>query len=295
MSDALDTIKTIKALRRRIREVEIRVERIRDDVADSEKSFKDMGILDDLDGRRSSIKDDIAEWDDQIHVIEKALEGFADSGSVQALGCSHRSGESWSNLVSRIEGIKSQVDRDVSQTREAAEDAKAASEDYVEAREVANAAHTATQEEIKEFIEDVVTLALHTVYGDQYEFHLECSIKRNKAEMAPVLVKNGKEYDLKDSIGVGPVDLMAFAMRLARWAMSSNRTSPVFVIDEPFTAVDRSRTDGIVAFLNKMVDMLGVQLIIVTHDQWLVNAADRVFEVRYERGKSLVETVGGTE
>jgi DNA repair exonuclease SbcCD ATPase subunit len=157
-----------------------------------------------------------------------------------------------------------------------------------EAREVVNAVQLLTQESVKDFIEELVSLALSSVYGDEYAFVVEYEVKRNKSEASCYVVKGGERMDPKDEVGGGVLDVASFGLRLVLWAMSSPRSAPVMIFDEPFKYVSRDRIDKAAEMVREISTMLGIQMVMVTHDTVLAELADRAWRVHQENGVSIV-------
>jgi exonuclease SbcC len=79
---------------------------------------------------------------------------------------------------------------------------------------------------------------------------------------------------------------IAIALRLGLAKALSKGTLELMMLDEPTIHLDYQRRRDLISVFKK----LGVipQMIIVTHDQGLEEAADRVYEVRKEKGISKI-------
>jgi len=148
------------------------------------------------------------------------------------------------------------------------------------------------QQKARTIIEGIVTTALQTVYGDNYSFRLDYEIKRNQAEATPMLIYRDRELSLKDEVGGGIVDVVSFAFRLSLWSLTTPRTEPVFLLDEPFKFVSKDRVENVGEMLKHLSEMLGIQLILVTHEGALAETADATWVVSQEEGSSSVVKVG---
>ncbi len=161
------------------------------------------------------------------------------------------------------------------------------------AREVVVNVMKLTQEQVKTYIEEVVSLALSVVYGSDYVFELEFNIKRNQSEITPWLVKDGDRFSLKDEVGGGVCDICSFALRLVLWSLSSSPTSPVFILDEPGRFLSRDKQPLFGEMIQQVSKLMGVQIILVSHSPDLIDTADRAYEVTQHNGISSVELVKG--
>jgi DNA repair exonuclease SbcCD ATPase subunit len=159
------------------------------------------------------------------------------------------------------------------------------------ARDVVNTVLLATQLRVKEYVEDIVTAALVVVYGDRYGFELEYQIKRNQSEATPWVLKMGERVSPKEEVGGGVCDVCAFAMRLALWSLQTPRPASVFILDEPgrFISVDKQPLFG--QMLKMLAEMMGIQIVMVSHADPLIDTADRAWRVTQAADISHVEII----
>ncbi|MHA1882017.1 MAG: hypothetical protein ACTSUO_03115, partial [Candidatus Thorarchaeota archaeon] len=159
-----------------------------------------------------------------------------------------------------------------------------------EALDVMNVVSVLSQREYKEVIEVLVTQALQFVFGNNYSFKIENTISRNQPETSMYVVVDGKEHLLSDDeLGYGVVDVVSFALRVVCWAISCQRTDGVFVLDEPLKSIDCGRFDLVGRMLKQLSEMLGIQFIIVTHEDGLAVIGDVSYYVSKKDGVSQVE------
>ena len=147
-----------------------------------------------------------------------------------------------------------------------------------------------TQEQLRFHIEEVVNLALEAVFPDPYRLEVDFVERRNKTECDLWFVGDGGERIKPiDAAGGGAVDVAALALRVAVFSLQRPRPRSVLVLDEPGRFVSRdlqARFGGMMAELSKR---LGIQIIMVTHSEEYIDAADRVFRVGQRRGVSQVK------
>lgn len=153
------------------------------------------------------------------------------------------------------------------------------SEDIREARELMSQVGIAAQSEICAVIEGLVTQAVQSVYGENYRFEMVNEIKRNKPETTFFIVENGKYRDLQYELGGGLADLVALCLRVVVWAIQSPRTAPVIALDEPLKFLDNERLRYAGEMISKLSEMLGIQFIIITHEDHLLDCADARYHV----------------
>jgi len=146
-----------------------------------------------------------------------------------------------------------------------------------------------TQNTLRYHIEDLVQSALDSCFPDMYDFLVDFVIKRGKTEADMYLLDNlnGKQkVKPTESNGGGLVDLVAFSLRLVSWSLS--QTAPIILLDEPFKwlSVDLRPLAG--EMMRALSEKLGLQIIMVTHDEAMIDISDRVFKVTKRKGVSNV-------
>jgi len=150
-----------------------------------------------------------------------------------------------------------------------------------------------TQEQLRFHIEDIVQLALDAVFPDEYKFKVVFEIKRGKTEARLCFMKNGIEIDPLTSAGGGVSDVVAFALRLAVWSLGKTRR--VMILDEPFRYLSADLQSKAGEMLQQLSSRLKLQLVMVTHEEKMIEIADRKFSVRLVKDgsykKSLVSVV----
>ena len=152
-----------------------------------------------------------------------------------------------------------------------------------------------TQSQLKFQIEDIVNLALETCFPNEYEFQLQFNIARGKtdAELVFLSQKTGRPIDPMNASGGGVVDLTAFALRIASYALEQG-VDNVIILDEPFRFISRDLQARAGEILKSLSTKLGLQIIFVTHVPEFVDISDKVFEVKKDKdGKSRVKILKG--
>lgn len=163
-----------------------------------------------------------------------------------------------------------------------------------EAQQILQLVAQETQKNIVVHISDIVTTALDAVFeSDAYEFRIDFVQKRGRTEAELYFERDGNRCDPLTASGGGAVDVAAFALRVALWSLVNHgsRISNTIVLDEPFRFLSRELQGRAGEMLKMLSQKLGIQFIFVTHVQDLVEAADRVFEVRKKKQISKVEVM----
>lgn len=160
---------------------------------------------------------------------------------------------------------------------------------HEQAREVIRAAALKTQETLAFHISDISTLALQAVFPEPYDLTVNFVQRRNKTECDLKFQKNKNEMDPLDATGGGPVDVASFALRIASWAMERPRSRPTIILDEPMRFLSTDLQPKASEMVKEISEKLGLQFIIITHEQELTEQADKIFEVSLKKGVSQIK------
>lgn len=138
-----------------------------------------------------------------------------------------------------------------------------------------------TQQELKFKIEDIVNLALETVFPGEYEFEIQFEISRGKttAELVFKDQRSGRLIDPLNASGGGVADVTSFALRIACYALEKG-TDNVIVLDEPMKFVSKDLLNNVCEIIKVLSEKMKLQIIMVTHIPELIDVADRVFIVK---------------
>jgi DNA repair exonuclease SbcCD ATPase subunit len=198
------------------------------------------------------------------------------------------------NKFERRKGRRDQIEITVSNLTERLSETKQDLRRHDEAREILRTVGLETQRQLQYHISDITSLALEAVFDDPYELVAEFVERRNKTECDLYFSRRESRVDPLDASGGGAVDVASFALRIAAWSMTHPRRRNVIILDEPMKFLDTS-TDRIMKasqMLKEISTRLGLQFIIVTHEDTLTEYADRVFRVRQSKnGVSHVKQI----
>lgn len=160
---------------------------------------------------------------------------------------------------------------------------------HEQAREIIKTVGMKTQQQLQYHISDITSLALEAVFDDPYELIAEFIERRNKTECDLLFARDGAQHDPLSASGGGAVDVASFALRVASWSMQRPRSRGVLVLDEPFRFLSTGLLPRASEMLKQVSSELGLQIIMVTHSEELVECADKVFQVGIKRGRSEVQ------
>lgn len=147
-----------------------------------------------------------------------------------------------------------------------------------------------TQQELEVHVSELSSLALEAIFPDPYKLSLSFELRRNRSE-ADLLLVDGDENSVSpmDAVGGGVVDVAALALRISLWSLKQPRPISTLVMDEPCRFVSRDLQGRASTMIREVSKRLSLQFIIVTHEENLTEAADRVFRVSKSKGVSKVE------
>lgn len=181
--------------------------------------------------------------------------------------------------VAKLRGVEQRVRK---LRDDASEEAKSFRKNSIAARKaliVIQKAAITTQEMVKLRVEKLVTFALRDVFGkDGYDFRV--TIKHTKKALTAdfFFVDNeGNEIEPMEGCGYGCTDVACFALRVVE--MSINRTAPWLWLDEPFRNVSKMYRPNLVLMMKRLSQELGVQIVMATHMDELIQGADKHFTI----------------
>lgn len=149
-----------------------------------------------------------------------------------------------------------------------------------------------TQQELEVHVSELSSLALEAIFPDPYKLSLSFELRRNRSEADLLLVDGeGNSVSPMDAVGGGVVDVAALALRISLWSLKQPRPRATLVMDEPCRFVSRDLQGRASTMIREVSKRLGLQFIIVTHEENLTEAADRVFRVSKSKGVSKVEKI----
>ena len=191
--------------------------------------------------------------------------------------------------LERQKGSRDTVVNSLTVNQTELESAKVSLHRHEEAREIIRKVGMETQNSLSFHINDIVSLALDSVFDNPYQFAVDFVNRRSKTECDLYFVRDGNRIDPLTASGVGAVDVASFALRIASWSMARPRTDNVIILDEPFRFLSENYQERASNMLREVSQKLGIQLIIVTHETVLTTSADRIFEVSIKKGISQIK------
>lgn len=193
------------------------------------------------------------------------------------------------SALQRKAGRRDQLASELTATSNRLETLTQEQEDISRALEIIQVTAKITQQQLEIHISELVSLALEAVFPNPYKMVLKFETRRNRSE-ADLLLQDadGNLLSPMDAVGGGVVDVAAFALRIALWSLKRPRPRAIMLMDEPFRFLSADLQDRAGRMLRELSQKLGIQFLIITHEEQLLAAADRVFRVAVENGSSKI-------
>jgi len=191
--------------------------------------------------------------------------------------------------LERRKGQRLQIEKAIETLRQEIKELTRDLRRHEQAREIIREVGLKTQQQLSYHISDITSLALEAVSKDPYQLVVEFVQRRNKTECDLYFQRAGNCMRPEDASGGGVMDVAALALRVASWSMQRPRSASVIILDEPFKFLhgeDNQRRAAIM--VKELAKRLNLQFIIVTQESILASYADRVFEIKINKGVTKV-------
>lgn len=199
-----------------------------------------------------------------------------------------------SQIINRLNKLQGQKELLISQLKSAEQTKKEKQEQYektLKAREVFTQVAENTQKTIEFQVSNLVSYAVASVFPDPWQFKLSFLQRRNKTEADLIFFKGNEERqtsDILNSGGGGAADIAAFALRPAMWSLK--KTAPFFFLDEPTKFLHNpTYQEKASEMFHEIAQKMGIQIVIITDQDSLIEAADHNIKVINKKGVSIIE------
>jgi DNA repair exonuclease SbcCD ATPase subunit len=190
--------------------------------------------------------------------------------------------------VEQLRGQRQQLAAEVATNTERCAVLKQEASYAEDARAVIQTVAQATQKQLEYHISEIVSLAMAAVFDSPYTLRLVFTPRRNKTEADIFFERDGEQFRSLDASGGGAVDVAALALRVAMWSLRRPRSRNTLILDEPGKFVSADLRPKMAAMLSEISKRLNLQLIIVSHAEEYIEAADKCFKVTIHNGVSNV-------
>lgn len=206
------------------------------------------------------------------------------------------------NKLEQQKGRANQIKTDLTNAQNACESIQKEIDYSNRAQAIIQNVAKATQSELEYRICEPVSLALAAVYDDPYKMVADFQITgRGNTECHLGFERNGNVINPLKASGGGPIDIASFALRIGSWSLALPRSRPILITDEPFKWVDKKKVKGsdtttmhlagemLKAITKQPPEGLGLQVIMISHIEELINCADQIIDVSIKDKISAVE------
>jgi hypothetical protein len=168
--------------------------------------------------------------------------------------------------------------------------------DIEEAQLIIQTVAQETQNQITEYISDLVSSALDAVFDNPYTFLIEFVQRRGKTEADLKFIRDGYELDPLEESGGGIVVIAAFALRVSLWSLIKSSRN-VILCDEPAHFLHNPEAHRRFSeLLKSLSDELKLQVIMISGEESeeMTSQADRVFRLELVNGITQIQVDGNT-
>jgi len=197
-------------------------------------------------------------------------------------------------LVKRIGVIKGRYDSMVTNRKdytERIEQAKTRTEELSKAIDVLYNFNIWLNEQAKTRLESITNEALKLIFPDKImTFHVVANQTKKGVSYELNIETDGVTTDILDAKGGGVLDIIQTCLRITYLLKMKNRIRQFLLFDEPFKNLDSERVNSAIEWLNRISDIFGIQMLIITHIPSLIIPNDNnvVYEMSIKGGHSEI-------
>lgn len=197
-------------------------------------------------------------------------------------------------LVKRIGVIKGRYDSMVTNREdytERIEQAKTRTEELSKAIDVLYNFNIWLNEQAKTRLESITNEALKLIFPDKImTFHVVANQTKKGVSYELNIETDGVTTDILDAKGGGVLDIIQTCLRITYLLKMKNRIRQFLLFDEPFKNLDSERVNSAIEWLNRISDIFGIQMLIITHIPSLIIPNDNnvVYEMSIKGGHSEI-------
>jgi len=182
----------------------------------------------------------------------------------------------------RVENLKIKKEKTIKQiaeTKKEIKDIENKKEIIEESYQIIQTVARQTQQKLEFGLSDLPSKALSYVYEVPYKFKVKFVERRGKTEADILFEKYGIEFKPGKRTGYGPVDIATLGMRLVIYKLRQPKLRNVILLDEPFPSIDKEVQPKISDLLQSLAENNNTQIIMITHNDNLMKAANKQFRV----------------
>ncbi len=151
------------------------------------------------------------------------------------------------------------------------------------------------REQSKVQIERLVTYCLQYIFGNDIKFEIELNEKGGRIEADFFVETDYEGYRIRsqpqDTRGGGVIDIISLAIRLSMLQCYYPEIYGPIVLDEPAKHVSEEYIVNVSNFLSEISELLGRQVIMITHNLHLAEISKTSYSVSLDKGTSVVAPI----
>lgn len=148
-------------------------------------------------------------------------------------------------------------------------------------------------------VEKLQTEGLREIFHDQ-DLSVRAEIEESRGKVSVTfLTGRGREDDTvvwgiaDQSFGGSILTVQSILMRIT--VIFRRGLRPLLLLDETLGAVANRYVDRAARFLASLCDRLGIDILLITHDEAVVSAAQRAYAVSYVRDRAVFKCIAGSK
>ena len=184
--------------------------------------------------------------------------------------------EQLKNSLASLEGQCELLDTQIDSNKQQLEELAHKKEVYSKTVEVFVLLQEATQQQVKEGFEKIVSYALQYIFGEEYKFELYFEKRGNLQECNFKFISPaGIEItDPMEALGGGILDVASIALRIALLELHKPKSDSFIAFDEPTRNVSAQFISKCGEFFKHINRQIHRQIILVTHQEALMEKSD---------------------
>ena len=192
------------------------------------------------------------------------------------------------NMVEQLRGQQNQLKVFIKNKKTKIEEMQKSMKRYEQAKEVVKSVGLKTQSQLSFHVSEITTLALEAVLKNPYSLELDFVERRDKTECDLLFNRNNISIKPYDG-GGGPIDIAAFALRVASWSMQTPHNRNTLILDEPFKHLKGERANRrMLDMVSQISKKLNLQVIMVSDERVsrgaTIEATDVLIETVIKKG-----------
>lgn len=150
-----------------------------------------------------------------------------------------------------------------------------------------------TRKKITGGLNEIVTMCIQSVFGNDYSFRIIPDTKRNSTVIDFYVVDNSGNEEVvlppESNFGGGMIDTISIGLRFGLLKILSNPPKTPMILDEPAKMVSADRVESIAALVKDLTVLFDKQVIMVTHQESLMDLANKSLWFTKEKGITRLE------